>query len=360
MNWRDKKINDLLQDDRFVDWVLHPDSPHRGYWEQWISEHPDNAAQAAAARQFILNLQHAQQAIDQEEALDSDTISDIWRHIATTVQEEDYQLINNKRIKRWRYWLAAATIAGVIIWTGSTQWRRHAPAPTAVINTVISSTIVRYNNTNKEQVYFLPDGSNMVLAKGASVRYNKWLNGNKRTVTLTGEAFFNIAKDTAKPFYVYTSNMVVKVLGTCFTVTTGANQESVKVKEGKVAVFRQGQNAEQTAPTILHAREACVYSVPQQALLRSTVKQASPIEQVATRDYNYHFEEAPVSKVLSVLEKMYGIPVQYDSLALNNCFITTKLGNESLDNKLQVITKTIGASYTLSPYAITITGSGCK
>jgi transmembrane sensor len=360
MNRRDKKIDELLQDNRFVDWVLHPDSAYGEYWEQWISQHPDNAALATTARQFVLELQNTQQQIEEETAWDTKSIRNMWSNIATAIQKEHDQAVSSKRIRRWPYWLAAACITGIIILAGMMKWQQRTVIPATVNNNSVSLTIVRYNNSDKEQVYFLPDGSNMVLAKGASVQYNKWLNGNKREVQLTGEVFFNVAKDATKPFYIYTNNIVVKVLGTCFTVTTGATQEKVNVKEGKVAVFKKGQDLEQTAPTILHAREACVYSVPKKELLKSATQQSPPIEQIATRDYCYNFEEAPISKVLGTLEKMYGISVRYDSVALRNCFITTKLGNESLDNKLQVITRTIGASYTLGVHDITISGGRCK
>lgn len=56
---------------------------------------------------------------------------------------------------------------------------------------------------------------------------------------------------------------------------------------------------------------------------------------------------------------MYAIPVSYNTDVFANCYITISLGNESLEDILKVITKTVGASYTISNYGIIIKGNGC-
>lgn len=360
MNLRDKKINELLLDNRFVDWVMNPDSTYREYWEQWINQHADHAAIATEARLLVLELKDAQQQADKETAWDESITTNMWAQIATATQQQSEPL--RRRSHAWLYGLAAAAVlTGIVI-----AARLNAPhnqqlaKTTGNKNTQIPERIVRYNNSNKEQVFYLPDGSNMTLAQGARVSYPTLLNGAKREVALTGEAFFNVAHNAAKPFYIYTPNIVVKVLGTSFSVATGTAQERVTVKTGKVSVFTKEQDLEQTAPRILVAHQACVYSVPGKQLTMSLPGKPSKVEQAATHTPTYAFDEVPIAKVLNTLEHMYAIPVRYDSVALKNCFLTTVLGNESLENKLQVITKTIGASYTLGNNDIAIIGGGCK
>ena len=57
---------------------------------------------------------------------------------------------------------------------------------------------------------------------------------------------------------------------------------------------------------------------------------------------------------------MYNLPVHYDKEVFKNCFINISLEHESLEDKLQVITKTVGASFSISEYGISIEGRGCK
>jgi len=68
----------------------------------------------------------------------------------------------------------------------------------------------------------------------------------------------------------------------------------------------------------------------------------------------YDFEDAPIDTVFRTLEKMYAIPVHYERSAFFNSFITISLGSESLEEQLQVITRTIGATFSISNDGITI------
>lgn len=186
------------------------------------------------------------------------------------------------------------------------------------------------------------------------------MSGSKRQVQLTGEAFFDVAKNPEKPFYIYTPNMVVKVLGTSFRVTASGSQEAVAVKTGKVSVYLKDQDLEQSAPKILLPQQTCTYSASKKELVTATYASPSKIELETDNTSGYNFEDAPLDTVFKTLEMMYAIPVHYDAETFKSCYITISLGSESLEEKLEVITKTIGASFSISDYGIDIQGKGCN
>jgi ferric-dicitrate binding protein FerR (iron transport regulator) len=64
----------------------------------------------------------------------------------------------------------------------------------------------------------LPDGSIVWLNAGSKLTYNKDFNQQLREVSLTGEGYFDVAKNKEKPFIIHTSTINVKVLGTVFNV----------------------------------------------------------------------------------------------------------------------------------------------
>ena len=64
----------------------------------------------------------------------------------------------------------------------------------------------------------LPDSSEIWLNAGSTVTFPEVFANDKRLVTLDGEAYFTVKKDTTKPFVVETSQLSVKVLGTKFNV----------------------------------------------------------------------------------------------------------------------------------------------
>jgi len=118
----------------------------------------------------------------------------------------------------------------------------------------------RYNtlSTAKGEMYQvrLPDGSSAWLNAASSLTYHPQLQqGGKRTVKLSGEAYFEIAKDKKHPFIVETNGQSITVLGTKFNVnsyddeavtTTTLLEGSVSLKpsKGQAAKLRVGQQAQ--------------------------------------------------------------------------------------------------------------------
>ncbi len=80
----------------------------------------------------------------------------------------------------------------------------------------------------------LKDESKVTLYEEASLMVAKEFNKKTRTVTLKGNAFFDIAKNAAKPFIIHNNDVDVEVLGTSFTIQQGADFNTVFVHSGKV------------------------------------------------------------------------------------------------------------------------------
>ena len=90
----------------------------------------------------------------------------------------------------------------------------------------------------------LPDGSKVWLNASSSLHFPTVFNGNERNVDLTGEAYFEIAKNKEKPFHVNVNGYQVEVLGTHFDVNAYADEGairtsllegSVKIKKGNIS-----------------------------------------------------------------------------------------------------------------------------
>ncbi len=362
MSERAEKINALLLDNRFVDWVLNPQSPYARYWLQWIAESSENVSLAEEARQFLLELRTAEA---DGEAADESSVEQMWEHINFSITQEKPVAVKNHPHRAPVYWLAAAVFAGLILVGAVFIFRQPAQAPVASATFINENTpsveVVRYNGSENNELFFLPDGSKVVLAKGARISYSRLMNGSKRQVQLTGEAFFDVAKNPQKPFYLYTPNMVVKVLGTSFKVAATGSDEMVAVKTGKVSVYLKDQDLEQSAPKILLPQQTCTYSSSKKELITAPDIDPAKIELKTDKNISgYSFEDAPLDTVFRKLEIMYAIPTHYDRETFKNCYITITLGNESLEENLEVITRTIGASFTVSDYGIDIQGKGCN
>ena len=76
--------------------------------------------------------------------------------------------------------------------------------------------------------------------------------------------------------------------------------------------------------------------------------------------FHMKFENEDVSEILDVLQENYGVVIRYDKDLLSHCKLTTSMSDEGLYERIEVICKAIGASYTLDDGAvITIKSNGC-
>lgn len=353
MDHQEEKIHALLLDNRFVDWVVNPQSPYAGYWLEWAAAHPENAWLLEEAKHFLLEMRLAEEDGQQE-------LSEVQlEQMLDRIREEIAPVPVSKRKNYW--YMAAAMVMGAIalavfMYTPKENTLSGTEKKAAAYN----ADVIRYNGNKEDELLFLPDGSKVVLAKGARISYNMLMNGSKREVTLSGEAFFDVAKNAEQPFYIYTQNVVVKVLGTSFKVTASGNQESVAVKTGKVSVYLKGQDLEQSAAKIVLPQQVCRYSGNNRELITEAFTDKLPIAGGLAKVRDYGFEDAPLDSVIKTLEKMYAIPIQYNADTFAGCFITISLGDESLEEILKVITRTVDASYSYSGYGITLKGKGCR
>lgn len=215
------------------------------------------------------------------------------------------------------------------------------------------------NDTGRPQALPLADGSRVTLATGSSLRYPARFDGATRVVALRGEAFFVVAHDTAHPFRVLTNALETTVLGTSFTVRAvpGQGAATVRVRTGRVRVqARAGAGQEAPAPVVLRPNQEVVYTAAAPAL--RPVLTATPVQ---LQPQPLVFDAQPVAEVLASLQAAYGVPIRYDGAALMGCTVTLAFGpTDGLADKLDLLCRTLGASYERTDEVIIFRSRGCQ
>lgn len=258
-------------------------------------------------------------------------------------------------------WAAAAAIvlsAGLGIWQ---PWKQPTEVATATAGA--AEWVQQVNTTGHEQALVLADGSHVTLYANSRLKYHPGLAGQRREVYLTGQGFFKVAKNPARPFLVYTDKMVTTVLGTSFLVAAYAGQPSkVAVREGRVSV--QPREGAELAATPLRPAAAGVVLLPNQQVVYAA---AQPLRKelveapVLLTPQPLSFKKQPVAEVLAALAKAYGVNIVYDPVKLRDCTITIALGEEPLFEQLDILCKALNASYKQANNAqIIFESSGCK
>lgn len=151
----------------------------------------------------------------------------------------------------------------------------------------------------------LPDGSQVWLNAASSIRYPSAFAGNERKVELSGEAYFEVAKDATRPFRVVTPQQEVQVTGTQFNVNAYADeaQERTTLLEGGVRVIEPASNDTR------HLKPG------EQAVIKAgniTVHTVDTDEVVAWKNGLFYFVNADIPTVMRQLQRWYNIDVSYE------------------------------------------------
>jgi len=163
----------------------------------------------------------------------------------------------------------------------------------------------------------LADGSKVWLNAASSIRFPSYFTGNERKVEITGEAYFEVAKDAAKPFRVEFNNQPgekgeIEVLGTHFNVNAYPEEEDVKTTliEGSVKIKR-GSNMQMLAP----GQQARV--TPNDITLKNDVVLS---QVMAWKDGFFVFDNSDIKTIMRQVARWYDVEVDFEGEILSEGF----------------------------------------
>ncbi len=219
------------------------------------------------------------------------------------------------------------------------------------------NSIISVSNGSKSDIQ-LPDGSVVKLNSGSTLIYPSSFEANNRTVKLEGEGFFTIRKDSARPFYVNTSNISVKVLGTVFNVKSYADENTIETTlvSGAVEIYndlkasRKPLNEKPVAVLKPNERATYIKDVNKAKFGRSGQfaqgqKQANLIidkltdagTYIAWKDNILKFDNEKFDNIIRRLERWYGVKVDLKYPELNNERFSGQFDSETLEQALNAI-----------------------
>jgi transmembrane sensor len=203
----------------------------------------------------------------------------------------------------------------------------------------------------------LSDGSRIWVNAGSELRYPQTFDGKKREVFLTGEAYFDIHHDTAKPFIVHTGRLITTVLGTAFNIKAPkpADAVVVTVSRGKVSV----SNGSRLLGYLTPNRQLTFSKLNQQPVQKSVNADEVIAWQKASE---LHFEDITFAEAAKQLEQRFKVSISFRTEKVRNCrFSGTALQGKNLDQILKIICAFNNASYHRNQNgSITVDGPGCN
>ncbi|WP_293313164.1 FecR family protein [Pedobacter sp. UBA5917] len=173
---------------------------------------------------------------------------------------------------------------------------------------IVSFNTIQTPKGGQYQV-ILPDGTKVWLNAASSLKYPEVFTGNERRVELTGEAYFEVAKNKAKPFHVKNHNQDVEVLGTHFNINSYMDDHTIKTTllEGSVKVSN-GQSVK-----VLKPGEQSIAGSDGNGIIRLSAD-VDTDDETAWKNGLFQFNNANLKSILNQLERWYDINIDYSSV----------------------------------------------
>lgn len=374
-------VADFAMNDDFVRWVLQPDKASDIFWQKVAQQSPEQAANIDAAAGLVRHL-HTQKQVAGQETKDR-----IW---ANVLREGSRGKVVKVRRPRMAWWAAAALliVAGTLITylqvqqpagsgpgvaTQSGQITadippggnkamlvlsdgsrvnladhhtgrlteeggavvkktsdgqlayEHAGAQPAVpaFNTIITPKGGQYQLT-------LTDGTKVWLNAASSLRFPAAFASDLREVEVTGEAYFEVASEPARPFLVKSGGMEVQVLGTHFNVNAYADNSGFKTTllEGAVAV-----RAHQHTVT-LKPGEQVDY---RDNALGPVIKGVNTSQVISWKNETFDFTDEQLANIAKELARWYNVEIEIEKNILNKRFSGIVSRKNNLSKVLEVL-----------------------
>lgn len=217
--------------------------------------------------------------------------------------------------------------------------------------------LVQYTagSQKQEKPVQLPDGTLVYLNHNTNLSYNNDFNKNTRTVTLSGEAFFDVAKNASIPFIIRTASAEIKVVGTSFNVMAYAFSDSVQVlvQSGVVEMYSK---IDKVSKVLLTVGNEGTYVKSDQKLV---TRKSFDTNMLAWKTQKLDFRNADLPYVVGALEHAFGKKIQLQGGTLKNCRLTVDFNNQSLETIFKVIKETINITVINQGDVYIVSGPGC-
>ena len=349
------------------------------FWATYLADFPEKMQLIEEAKALVLEIYEVESI-----TAPKGDIEENWIVIQQQITQEKSKNIAKIRTLSW--WKYAAAIASLfLIGLFSLHFSQNS---TSATNQLSEVTVPKCewkelkNTTAVATTIVLSDGSKVVLEPFSSLKYPNCFLKNQREVVLKGEAFFDIARDTTKPFVVYANETITKVLGTSFTIKAfeGEKEVEVAVKTGKVAVYAQVNSLPkkiigESEKFVIRTDEQILIPIPNKKLevtpnqtvvfnkvkadmQKMVSKLPMPVKAVKQM-VQFQFKKEPLPIVFEALGNVYGLEIKFDK-NLNNCLITTNLEEVSIFDKLDIICQAMDLKYEQQEAIIFVSGAGCE
>lgn len=247
---------------------------------------------------------------------------------------------------RFKYWVAAAAI---IIATFGFSFYYLSDSFGLVNNQTVADSYKVINTKRAEKrTVILSDGSTVRMNYETEIRVPEQFEKDERIVYLKGQAYFDVSRDTERPFIIYTEDSKTQVLGTSFDINTKEHgQTKIIVTSGKVAFSERNQPDNLVTLTL---NDRAILSADKSiATDEVNAKRLTGWTENRLAFYNQTFEE-----IIEVIEPWYNVEVTVNNPEVLSMQYTFIYDNPSLSLLMERMSVVAGFEYRIEGQSVIV------
>jgi len=340
MKYQDYSVEDFLQDPSFQAFALGQNEVDKSFWTQWIAENPNKHTEVKEAIGILTSFTFRKLQPDS-----SIVESDFKKLEKLFKTEQRFKTTKSGSISH--IWKIAASIALIVgISVAAFVYVDH-------FKTKASQIVIEKSAPKGRKLTFtLPDGSKVKLNGDSYLKYEQNHLLKQRKVTLVGEGFFEVARDTVNPFSVISGQLMTTALGTSFNIKSYPNEDHTKVflLTGRVQVASLKNPLANNLT--LEPGEGALYNNDDTKIISFEFNKD---EALAWKEGIIKFKSAGIDEVVTTLERWYGVTIEVTNPPADTWKINGTFENESLENVIKNISYTTSLTYSLKNNTLKLT-----
>jgi len=276
-------------------------------------------------------------------------MEEIWH---SPVQEVDTDLFYKRHMDRHRVqlgWTLKFLLRIACVLTGLTiaGYFIFSPKKQGDGKTIRPSEIAAAKGVRK--TIHLPDGTTVWLNADSRLVYDEHMNEREtRTVSLTGEAFFDVAREKDRPFIIHTPRISIRVLGTSFNVKAYPNDNKCEATLLKGSIELSVNNRPQQKIILRPSEKFALAPPPPDNKPTDLALSVENIKPVSIGDHNYVketswkdnrlvFDSETFKELKTRLERWYNVNIDIEGERINNYRFTGIFTTETIDQALNAM-----------------------
>jgi len=358
-----KQLEDFLIDDTFQKYCSGEDKNCILYWQQYSLNHPDQAEMILKAKRLYQILVGNRKSVHEQ-----------MERLKTDLQNVPVESLPIRRIT-WQKWAAIAAVLVALVSGGI--WYYTLPTNDTIPQAMANIGQVYQTRKGEKKTFELIDGSTVTLNSASKLEVSSDFNSELRLVRLVGEGYFQVEKNTEKPFMVQAADFDIKVLGTTFNVKSypeeptaeavlvegsiemkskGLRENSVVIKPNQKIILFKNQDEvlvnpnKGNKPTLskLPIKEIAIENIP--AMESNTAE----IPDIAWKENRLEIVDQDFESLRRTLERWYDVDIELQGEQLKRYRFTATFSKENIEQVLSALQKVEPFKFELYEKKITI------